>query len=68
METIKTMFSPVMKEKAMKHIDYKIFNSIQKVETENSIEQRYNFLQGKVVDSVVTFHKLNKTSLTLICS
>merc|ERR1719228_1778629 len=52
LETIKTMFSPLMKEKAMKHIDYKIFNSIQKVETENSIEQRYNFLQGKVAESI----------------
>ena len=29
METIKTMFTPLMKENQMKHIDYKTFNSIQ---------------------------------------
>merc|ERR1719290_49038 len=39
LETIKTMFSPLMKESRMKHIDYKIFNSIQKVESNNSVEQ-----------------------------
>ena len=52
LETIKTMFAPLMKESRMKHIDYKIFNSIQKVESNNSVEQRYNFLQGKVAESV----------------
>jgi len=52
LETIKTMFSPLMKESRMKHIDYKIFNSIQKVESNNSVEQRYNFLQGKVAESI----------------
>jgi len=52
LETIKTMFSPLMKESRMKHIDYKIFNSIQKVESDNSVEQRYNFLQGKVAESI----------------
>jgi len=52
LETIKTMFSPLMKEQSMKHIDYKIFNSIQKFETDNSVEQRYNFLQGKVAESI----------------
>eukprot|EP00092_Neocalanus_flemingeri_P027056 GFUD01029342.1.p1 GENE.GFUD01029342.1~~GFUD01029342.1.p1 ORF type:complete len:735 (-),score=169.50 GFUD01029342.1:1651-3855(-) len=52
LETIKTMFSPLMKEKSMKHIDYKIFNSIQKVESDNSVEQRYNFLQGKVAELI----------------
>ena len=29
METIKTMFTPLLKENSMKHIDYKTFNSIQ---------------------------------------
>ena len=56
LETIKTMFSPLMKESRMKHIDYKIFNSIQKVESNNSVEQRYNFLQGKVAESVRGFY------------
>lgn len=31
MDTIKTMFTPLMKEDRMKHIDYKTFNSIQQV-------------------------------------
>jgi len=56
METIKTMFTPLMKEDRMKHIDYKTFNSIQQVNN-SEIELRYNFLQGKVVkvmdDSIV---------------
>eukprot|EP00091_Calanus_sinicus_P015786 TRINITY_DN3448_c0_g1_i1.p1 TRINITY_DN3448_c0_g1~~TRINITY_DN3448_c0_g1_i1.p1 ORF type:complete len:134 (+),score=13.60 TRINITY_DN3448_c0_g1_i1:1-402(+) len=55
LETIKTMFSPLMKESKMRHIDYKIFNSIQKVESDNSVEKRYNFLQGKLPNrSVMT--------------
>ena len=29
MKTIKTMFTPLLKENSMKHIDYKTFNSIQ---------------------------------------
>lgn len=53
LETIKTLFSPLMKEKTMNHIDYKIFNSVQKVESDNSVEQRYNFLQEKVAEAVV---------------
>jgi len=56
METIKTMFTPLMKEDRMKHIDYKTFNSIQQVNN-SEIELRYNFLQGKVAkvmdDSIV---------------
>lgn len=52
LETIKTMFAPLMKESKMRHIDYKIFNSIQKVESDNSVEKRYNFLQGKVAESI----------------
>lgn len=52
LDTIKTMFTPLMKESKMKHIDYKIFNSIQKVESDNSVEQRYNSLQSTVADSI----------------
>merc|ERR1719154_87918 len=47
LETIKTLFSPLMKEKTMNHIDYKIFNSVQKVESDNSVEQRYNFFRKR---------------------
>ena len=51
METIKNMFAPLMKEQSLKHIEYKVFNSVQRVES-NSIEQRYNSLQGKVAEAV----------------
>lgn len=51
MDTIKTMFTPLMKEDRMKHIDYKTFNSIQQVNSSET-EQRYNFLQGKVAEAV----------------
>ena len=40
-----------MKEQSLKHIEYKVFNSVQRVES-NSIEQRYNSLQGKVAEAV----------------
>ena len=67
MKTIKTMFTPLLKENAMKHIDYKTFNSIQvRLETAGQpsmltsvqaianpvTEARYNFLQCKVADAV----------------
>ena len=51
MDTIKTMFTPLMKEDRMKHIDYKTFNSIQQVNNSET-EVRYNFLQGKVAAAV----------------
>ena len=67
MDTIKTMFTPLMKEDRMKHIDYKkpkkslrnfleslflrTFNSIQQVNNSET-EVRYNFLQGKVAEAV----------------
>merc|ERR1711994_569503 len=51
MDTIKTMFTPLMKEDRMKHIDYKTFNSIQQVNNSDT-EVRYNFLQGKVAAAV----------------
>merc|ERR1719464_765559 len=51
METIKTMFAPLMeREKSLNHIEYSNFNSIQKVES-SPIEQRYNFLQSKVAEA-----------------
>merc|ERR1719341_790056 len=43
MDTIKTMFTPLMKEDRMKHIDYKTFNSIQQVNNSET-EVRYNIL------------------------
>lgn len=51
MDTIKTMFTPLMKEDRMKHIDYKTFNSIQQVNNSET-EVRYNFLQGKVAEAI----------------
>jgi len=51
MDTIKTMFTPLMKEDRMKHIDYKTFNSIQQVNNSET-EVRYNFLQGKVAAAI----------------
>lgn len=51
MDTIKTMFTPLMKEDRMKHIDYKTFNSIQQVNNSET-ELRYNFLQGKVAEAI----------------
>merc|ERR1740128_895554 len=51
MDTIKNMFTPLMKEDRMKHIDYKTFNSIQQVNNTET-ELRYNFLQGKVAEAI----------------
>jgi len=51
LETIKTMFTPLLKENSMKHIDYKTFNSIQAV-ANPAVESRYNFLQTKVADLI----------------
>lgn len=51
MDTIKTMFTPLMKEDRMKHIDYKTFNSIQQVNNSDT-EERYNYLQGKVAEAI----------------
>ena len=45
------MFTPLLKENSMKHIDYKTFNSIQAV-ANPATETRYNFLQTKVADIV----------------
>ena len=45
------MFTPLLKENSMKHIDYKTFNSIQAV-ANPAVESRYNFLQTKVADLV----------------
>lgn len=51
METIKTMFTPLLKENSMKHIDYKTFNSIQHI-SNPAVEARYNFLQTRVADLI----------------
>jgi len=51
LETIKTMFTPLLKENSMKHIDYKTFNSIQAV-ANPATEMRYNQLQTKVAELV----------------
>lgn len=51
LQTIKTMFTPLLKENDMKHIDYKTFNSIQAV-ANPATESRYNFLQTKVADII----------------
>ena len=51
LETIRTMFSQLLKEDNMKHIDYKTFNSVQAV-GQNPTEDRYNALQEKVALSV----------------
>jgi len=51
LQTIKTMFTPLLKENSMKHIDYKTFNSIQAV-ANPATETRYNFLQTKVADII----------------
>jgi len=58
MDTIKSMFTPLLKENSMKHIDYKTFNSIQAV-ANPAVETRYGTLQSKVAellcgDDVVT--------------
>jgi hypothetical protein len=51
METIRTMFSPLLKENSMKHIDYSTFNSIQVISNPTT-EARYSFLQNKVADTI----------------
>lgn len=51
LQTIKTMFTPLLKENSMKHIDYKTFNSIQVV-SNPATESRYNFLQSKVANLI----------------
>jgi len=58
MDTIKSMFTPLLKENSMKHIDYKTFNSIQAV-ANPAVESRYGTLQSRVAellcgDDVVT--------------
>ena len=64
MDTIKTMFTPLMKEDRMKHIDYKTFNSIQQVNNSET-EVRYNFLQGKVA-AAVSFSIFKHNLLTVL--
>ena len=54
METIRTLFSALLKEDNMKHISYKTFNSIQAV-GQNPMEDRYNFVQEKIGKLVSVF-------------
>ena len=54
LETIRTMFSQLLKEDNMKHIDYKTFNSVQAI-GQNPTEDRYNVLQEKVAQMVDTY-------------
>jgi len=49
MDTIKSIYTPLMKENSMKHIEYKTFNSIQTV-ANPSIESRYTSLQSRVAN------------------
>jgi len=63
MDTIKSMFTPLMKEDRMKHIDYKTFNSIQQMNNSET-ELRYNYLQSKVAD--VIGDSITTTLLTYI--
>jgi len=58
MDTIKSIYTPLMKENSMKHIEYKTFNSIQTV-ANPSIESRYTSLQSRVAnllsnDAIIT--------------
>ena len=46
-QTIENMFSKLLREDTMKHIDYKTFNSIQAIGLTPK-EDRYNYLQEKV--------------------
>ena len=47
MDTIKSIYTPLMKENSMKHIDYKTFNSIQTV-ANAAVESRDSSLQARV--------------------
>ena len=51
MDTIKSIYTPLMKENSMKHIDYKTFNSIQTV-ANAEVESRYSALQKRVAGLV----------------
>ena len=51
MDMIKSIYTPLLKENSMKHIDYKTFNSIQTVEN-NGVEKRYGELQHRVASLV----------------
>jgi len=58
MDMIKSIYTPLLKENSMKHIDYKTFNSIQTVEN-NGVEKRYGELQHRVAsllssDDIIT--------------
>ena len=51
MDTIKSIYTPLLKENSMKHIDYKTFNSIQTV-ANPTVETRYSSLQARVAELV----------------
>ena len=62
MDTIKSMFTPLLKENSMKHIDYKTFNSIQAV-ANPAVETRYGTLQSRVAELVRRHLLLSDISL-----
>ena len=55
MDTIKSIYTPLLKENSMKHIDYKTFNSIQTV-ANPAVETRYSSLQARVASLVGGCH------------
>ena len=61
MDTIKSIYTPLLKENSMKHIDYKTFNSIQTV-ANPAVETRYSSLQARVA-SLVSVSPVSSHSL-----
>jgi len=51
-QTIKRLFANLMKDEKLGHINYTTFNSIQQVNNNNTTEQRYNYLQGKIAEAM----------------
>ena len=64
MDTIKSMFTPLLKENSMKHIDYKTFNSIQAV-ANPAVESRYGTLQSKVAELVSAKSAASRREVTV---
>ena len=62
MDTIKSIYTPLLKENSMKHIDYKTFNSIQTV-ANPAVETRYSSLQARVASLVSGCHPVSSPTL-----
>lgn len=62
MDTIKSIYTPLLKENSMKHIDYKTFNSIQTV-ANPAVETRYSSLQARVASLVGGCHPVSSPTL-----